>query len=330
MNGELNNECLAPLVHIGYAKAGSTSLQSVLGDPKSGFEPDRDICSRVPRRARNDRNIKEYLVQTHDFEFNHEQLRMIANEKLGWAKSSNRVPLISYERLAGHWITGGHDCKTIADRIRVTWPYARILIIFREQKSMLSSVFRQYIRKGGSRTFTQLLIPEGTGHSRGPGFSLRHFKYDQLVQYYQDIFGSDNVLALPLEMLMKDSSGFFERIFDFSGVQPENGMQISMPHMKLGIDAYTAGYKRLINPILAKDYVNGYSAWCTPGTKIIARMFMQVVRLLSTKKKRAAAALKLENEISRAVGDYYGVSNCNLEDLTGIRLEEYGYYLQKS
>jgi len=197
-SSEINagNQCKAPFVHIGFQRSGSTSLQSIFGDSEYGFATDRVFCNRTSAQVKNKR-ILRYLIRTHDLDFNPEHLRSITDEMLGWARPAGRVPLISSERLAGHWYTGGHDSKVIADRIKMVWPDARILMIFREQKSMINSVYRQYIKKGGNCAFDELLHPRGTGHNRGPLFSLRFFIYDQLVEYYHKLFGPDYVLALP-------------------------------------------------------------------------------------------------------------------------------------
>jgi len=173
INYDAENKCLAPIVHIGYAKAGSTSVQSVFGDPENGFVYDKvvydkDVYLRRPGQIKNARIVR-YLAYTHDFEFNPEHLRSIAYEALGWARPAGWVPVVSYELLAGSWLYGGHNSRIIADRIKAVWPEARILIVFREQKAMLNSAYRHYIYKGGTRSFDQLLNPVGTGHTRGAG-----------------------------------------------------------------------------------------------------------------------------------------------------------------
>jgi len=57
---------------------------------------------------------------------------------------------------------------------------------------------------------------------------------------------------------------------------------------------------------------------------------LKAVRMLATERRRSSASMKLENEIAGAVAGYYGSSNCNLENLIGMKLDKYGYDLQKS
>lgn len=319
---------LSPLVHIGYGKAGSTSVQAVFGQPANGFVCDRDVRPKTPSQVKN-RRIIDYLAYTHDFEFDPGYLRELSWDLLGGAVPAGFVPLVSSERLAGHWSTGGHDSRVIADRILATWPQARILVIFREQRTMLSSVYRQYVNKGGGRSFQNLVAPQGTGFGRSPGFCLRFFKYDQLVAYYQELFSRSRVLALPLELLKADPSGFFDRIFEFSGVSRRYVDESRGPHEKIGLDAYTVRYKRLVNPCLARDNLNDYGPWSTRVTRPLARTLLESAGVFATQRRRSAAELRLKAVIAATADDVFGESNANLEQLIGIDLNQYGYDLAK-
>ena len=157
---------LSPLIHIGYAKAASTSIQSVFGDPKTGFAVGRQPREYSAKEVQNMSVISE-LALAHDFEFSASTVRNEVSDVLSWAGPAGRTPVVSAERFSGHWVTGGYDAKTIADRIFEVWPTAKVLIVFREQRSMLNSVYRQYVRKGGGRTFSQFVDPKGKGHGRG-------------------------------------------------------------------------------------------------------------------------------------------------------------------
>jgi len=128
-------------------------------------------------------------------------------------------------------------------------------------------------------------------------------------------------------MMREETNEFFRRVFEFSGATPVDSIRIKMPHKNVGIDAYTASFKRFLNPIMAKDYVNGFSIWCTPYTKSAARVCLKMLSLFSTERMRMSAAVRLKDDIAHVVEGYYGSSNLKLQSLTGIDLAKYGYDL---
>ena len=54
-------------------------------------------------------------------------------------KDEAKVPVISHERLSGYPHSGGHDSKEIAHRLAAVFPNAKVVIVIREQKSMILS-----------------------------------------------------------------------------------------------------------------------------------------------------------------------------------------------
>lgn len=315
---------LEPFIHIGFPKAGSTSVQEVLGDPASGFLPHNGVRLRHANDVKNPR-IVDYLVHCHDFEFRPEHVRQAAQETLGGVRAEGMVPVVSSERLVGHWISGGYDSARLADRIHQVWPDARIFIVFREQRAMINSVYRQYVKKGGGRKFAELVKPRGHGHGRSPGFSLRFFKYDQVVSYYQDLFGRDRVLALPMEMLRTSPGLFFQRMTEFARVKTDYHYGGESPHANIGIDAFTASRKRLLNVLLEKDRINDYSIWSNSVTGRFAKLLLKASLLAGGDRRRLRAAESLRQEVDKEVRGYYGASNARLQRLTDLDLAAYGY-----
>jgi len=318
------NEIIEPLIHIGFGRSGSTSVQTVLGNPLTGFAVGKEQRVHTAGQAK-DKFIVTQLMAVHDLEFDPAIVRDYSCGLLGWARAAGKVPAISSERLAGHWCTGGHDTTNIADRILNVWPDARIFIVFREQRAILESVYRQYARKGGGRCFEEFIDPKGKGHLRGPGFSLRFFKYDQIVGHYQKLFGREQVLALPLEYLRSDPDGFFNRLFSFSGAKPQPGYKIVPVHENAGINAYQAECKRRFNPILQKDYLNDFGPWCNPVTRNIAKPLYKLTSRIATKSMQKYAKIRLQQKVQVVCKGYYCESNRRLAELVDLPLSEYGY-----
>src|SRR5207253_691573 len=64
---------------------------------------------------------------------------------------------ISHEALAGDW-PAGKNSRFIARALRQAFPDARIVLVVRQQRGMLTSAHRQYVRQGGTANFQQFLM----------------------------------------------------------------------------------------------------------------------------------------------------------------------------
>jgi hypothetical protein len=60
------------------------------------------------------------------------------------------IPMVSSERLSGNPHSGGYDSAVLAERLHQVFPGARVLVMIREQRSMILSSWAQYVRVGGA------------------------------------------------------------------------------------------------------------------------------------------------------------------------------------
>ena len=126
-----------------------------------------------------------------------------------------RVPVLSDETLCGDPFQRRYNGSDVADRIHQVFPRAKVLIGIREQKAIAVSSYREYIFEGGTLSLTDFI---GTGHeslSYTPILREDFLTYDLVVNYYQELYGPENVLVLPIERLQRDRSGFVQSILDF-------------------------------------------------------------------------------------------------------------------
>ena len=128
------------LLHIGYHKTATTWLQEVLfNDTEKGFYS-----------PWNRSQITEDFIKPNALTFN--PLKTIARYENGISKAAqdNLVATVSHERLSGYPASGGFDSKLIADRLFASFEKASVLIIIREQKSIIRSWYQQYIKDGAA------------------------------------------------------------------------------------------------------------------------------------------------------------------------------------
>lgn len=184
--------------HIGLHKTASTWLQKKVFSQLSGVEYfGHDF-------------IYEHIIDPTEEEFSPFGVR----SKL--LKSPGGVKVCSSERLSGNPHSGYYDNALLADRMRAIAKDAKILLVLREQKSMLVSCYKQYVKSGGFCMIEEYIAPVTDG--RIPLFDASFFEYDAVVSRYVRRFGSDNVLVLPFELLKSDLSAFLAHIGNFIGL----------------------------------------------------------------------------------------------------------------
>ncbi|MFD1961125.1 hypothetical protein ACFSHP_22700 [Novosphingobium panipatense] len=206
------SEPVRPLIHIGFHKTASTLLQQALfARPDLGFE-----------RPYNDRKfIQADFVRRGPFDGvpieRQVEYRRVAQE----AAEAGRTLVISHERLSGYPGTGAFDGPIIAQRLKETFPDARILVFVREQLELIASYYLQYITDGGALSFRRLVTRIQPGMYRKPQFDLDVFSFVKTINHYRSLFGSDNVLVVPYEALRRDGWQLARTIAQYAGQDPQ-------------------------------------------------------------------------------------------------------------
>jgi hypothetical protein len=304
------------LLHIGYHKTGTTFLQEHV------FTRDKGFCS--PWNVYTGEAI-EYFVLSHPSRFHSELVRGSFASAVEAAGGRDLVPVISHEDLNGHPLWSRYYGFQVAERLHATFPEARVLIAIREQKSMLRSLFGQYIVQDGMWPITDFI---GTGNER-PGFRpicrLDHLEYDLLVDHYRRLFGPDRVLVLPFELLKRDSLRFEQQIHDFAGTKQR--AETYLPPENVGVGAMTLSVLRRLNQFTKKPPLpgNDYFAW--PRSYRAKLRICNMLERITPARWHAAKDQAIKGFIAQRVGNYYHDSNRRLAEMTGLDLGSFGYDL---
>jgi hypothetical protein len=234
-----------PLLHVGYHKTATTWLQRGLFQEEAGaFYP--------PLRRKE---VVDAFIRVNAFEFDPLEIRALYSDRVRVKGDGGLVPVMSHEQLAGNAHTGGHNSRAIADRLVATFPDARVLILIREQQSMILSVYKQYVRAGGVASLSRYVQPPRRGNDRGiPLFRPSFLEYHHLVAYYQGLFGDENVLVLPFETLRGDAGGFVTGITAFAGASDPG--PLTNEAVNATISGVATALKRPVNLLLVRDALN--------------------------------------------------------------------------
>ena len=185
------------LIHIGYAKAGSTFLQRwFAANPQlqyveGGIAGYRDIYDVARQSADPDPGIR---------------WRVSSSEGLATPHPFVGLRDIDYRRMHGLQLPDAQ--AAVCHGLARLFPEASVLLVTRGFRSMMLSSYSQYVRTGGPDEF--FALREGFGSESHP--SRHAWDYDGLIRLYRAAFG-DRLIVLPYELL-RDNSDTFIRILE--------------------------------------------------------------------------------------------------------------------
>ena len=190
---------------------------------------------------------------------------------------------------------------------------------------MIRSLYGQYISQDGEWPLSTFL---GKGFER-PGYrpilQLEHYEYDLMVNHYQELFGVEQVLVLPYELLKEDSHSFEKEIHVFSGSNAVSSEKVNRENVGYGAKALQIN--RLLNHVLKKPPLTSGEYSSLP---ILYRAKNRICRVLNSaipNSIHAAEEKKLLNTIDDFVGEYYKASNQRLSKMVSFDLKKYQYDL---
>lgn len=303
------------LIHLGLQKTASTWLQVCLfGGPHT------DIVVMPYREIMNS------FISPNPFTFDQHQCVEKIRPYLLEAKSRGTFAVLSNEHLSGDPYSGGFDTLVIAERIKTVLPDAKLLLIIREQKSMILSLHSQFIKKQGSFSLNEFLKqPQGcTNRPFDPAF----LKYHKQIKFYYRMFRKDNVLVLPMERLKVDTPGFISDILDFMGSRNVDVDQIAHAieiRTNVALSPIEIILKRYLNPFVMHGRMNMGSVLKFRGSSRISNLILKGANALVPKSLNDLIAIKRQTHVAKYVGTTFKRSNRLTAELIDHDLQLYGY-----
>ena len=231
------------------------------------------------------------------------------------------MPVLSDETLCGDPFQRRYNGRDVADRIHQTFPRAKVLIGIREQKAMAISSYREFIFLGGTLPLEDFV---GTGHeplSFTPILREDFLAYDLVVGYYQELYGRENVLVLPIEQLQKDQAGYVQTILDFCGCPGR--LTIEAKPSRTGWSVIALAAQRMLNPLTPTSPLSlGHRQL---RNRVANRLCAAIDRL--PRRWSAGIERRWKDQVGRRYAGAFRESNRRLAELTGLDLAALGYDL---
>jgi hypothetical protein len=186
------------LIHIGYPKAGSTYLQTWFSKHPAMFYNYISVAGfydtpGLSRYATDPAPMHECFV--------------LSSENLSLWQSD--VDIVGLKTTVLYDVRAYQNklCNTL-HRI---YPQAKVLIIPRGYTTMFSSFYSEYLIGGGVLSWKEL-------NQFSDFFSLT-YDYTYVIGLYRKVFGNENVIVIPYELLREDATAFTDIIEDAMGIK---------------------------------------------------------------------------------------------------------------
>lgn len=302
---------MRPLIHIGYVKTGSTWLQ------RSIFYQ-HELTPLVPGQNTRSALVQEIIVND-DFNFNGREARKRLDEVWARVGKPDSVPIWSDETLLGDPCNRRYDTYRNGQKLYETFPDGKVLICIREQIGMAISIYREIIRGGGRYTLEMVL---GTGREKqgySPILKPEYLHYHRAIGFYQSLFGADNVLVLPYELLKTAPGDFVARICQFANlplVEPK-----AAEVYNLGFRGANLALLRRLNCMVVQNPLTpGIDRAQKMAIRIVTHMGRFVPRFIDDRIER-----KLREQVEGRYNGIFSESNATTSKLIGVDLKSLGY-----
>ncbi len=266
--------------------------------------------------------VRDALCRKHCFDFAPDDVHAILRRhgKAG----DGRLRVLSNESLTGELWRANIDCKRNADRIKQTFPTAKILIVVRRQISHLESLYKQYLLTGGLLPMTEFL----TANTHHLQFDISSLCYDRLVEYYIGLFGRERVEVLPYELMSDNAQAFSDAVCDFCEAPKIVLTETDRDYVRRGYTVWECKFVRRLNA-WRKSTFNPVGFFLKPNVSTASKLgrlnpFVWVEKVAAMAEKFFGKGELLNSDEKARLVNHFLPGNQRLSKFFPI-LARYGY-----
>jgi len=287
-------------VHLGLHKTATTYLQVDVFPYLGGIHyidgNDRDLLPWKRRMYMQDPLI-----------FDVDRAR---SEIMGYMKGEKN--LLSTEALSGSPMGQYLNRDLILQKLKAMFPDIHIILGLRAQQDIIWSLYKNYVRKGGTRRLDEMLDPYGADIGRD-FIDLDTYKYGPYLDRISSLFGRDKLHIVVFEDLTTDKERLLRQLLDFLGAELEGPAPAEK--RAVGIRDEAVPVIRALNRLLVArgpETAGGLTAALR-----VSKVVNRAVGLLSQRD-----GVVPDKGVLRSLPDYYCADNAYIDVEYGLRLAE--------
>jgi hypothetical protein len=305
-------------IHIGLPKSASTYLQSEIF-------PNLD-CLNIPRFDPNINKLFEDYFHRPSLDYTSD-VNALLSQSNGQVIFSNERPDI--------YTSDSRLRSTFTQMYKHLFPGAKIILIIRRQDNFIESLYANMVMNGA--WYSPLFYIGKKSYSmrnpkvmRFPTVNLDYLDWLEHVTELHSLFGKENVLVLPFELLTESSTKFVKKITDFMNIP----YPTSLPPAKKVNNSLCTGaihFRRILNRFINSETNPFYFLIENPFRNSNNNLLKTISKYINFNYPlkyffRVNCNKKIySNKIRQEILHNYSNSNQLLQKLIDTDLEKYGY-----
>jgi Sulfotransferase domain len=219
-----------------------------------------------------------------------------------------------------------HEFETVVDKIKQYIPDVRIMMVIRNQASLIVSRYSEYLIGGGSLEFKDFacrLLDDG----HGKNLYYQNY-YSRLVSMLRQRFPEAQLLILLQEAMREDSVRSLAMISEFLGLNGLEDMKKGLQSERRSLSLAGMWVLRIINQLIVKRSSVGSAPPTVRVPQPIYRFIVNVVRAIDfylLAHVSPEPSVLLTESHRRAVLAHFRDDNIRLQETLRVDLRALGY-----
>jgi len=318
----------APIVHVGFAKTATTTLQRGVFARHSGLSyaaaPERGGADAVGAAMAE---LRERLQQPLGDGFDVVRCRRLYEERIAPAASSGRPLLLSDEDFSFQGsIDLGLEARRVvgriekAERLRALLGPARVILVVRHPIDWMRSLYLQKLRGYGKKYrridgFDRWLAAHWDRRDERASHAS-NLRYFELADAYAQLFGRGNVSVLAYEQLVREPESFMSAAARAAGV--DQGEAVRLLRAAKRENATLTRRQHLANGLAARSAA---ARWALRASELA--WLRRAASALTP--GRAPLQVATPPALAAAIAEHTRRDNCLLAAEWRLPLGDYGY-----
>jgi len=141
--------------------------------------------------------------------------------------------------------------KVFLDRLNKIFPNAKYILVLRNQKDFILSMYAEYLKKGGQETIENFLSAKKTNLNFSRGSYLH---YNSYYDYIISKVGKDNIKIFYYEVMKRDPHVFFKTLLSYFNLSFD--IDLDVMNQKENVSFSTKDYEvvRFFNKFCKSSY----------------------------------------------------------------------------